>query len=166
MSVLLASTVQAACHKQEGKLVCSQTEVKNIKMQGYVSLMDVSVVGEAKVEGMLQAKTTHFKGEVKVKGSAHLNGSRVDGKTIIVGALKAEESHLKDIEITSNQVIFNCSKLNTLTVKPTKNEVQRVYLQGITVIKGDVVFESGDGEVIKSPQSRIAGKIIGGHLSK
>ncbi|HJN37892.1 MAG TPA: hypothetical protein QF353_03855 [Gammaproteobacteria bacterium] len=166
MVALVASNIQAGCHNHNGGLVCSQTELKNIHLQGYVSLMNVAVGGETIIEGMLQAKKSKFSGNIKVKGSIHMKGSRVLGKTFIMGALDVENSRLKDIEITAKQAVFSQSQAGTVRVKRTPNDTQRIYLQGGTLISGNIVFESGNGEVVKSDQARVLGQIIGGHVVK
>jgi len=166
MAALVASNIQAGCHRQNGGLVCSQTELDNIHLQGYVSLMDVTVGGDSIIEGLLQAKKSKFTGNIKVKGSANLKASRVFGKTSIVGALEVENSRFRDIEITAKQAVFNQSQARSLTIKPTQNMPQRIYLQGGTLIRGNIVFESGNGEVIKSDQARIQGQVIGGQIVK
>lgn len=85
----------------------------------------------------------------------------------IVGYLSAYESSFNDMEITSNEIRLEDTELNNLIVKKNEYDKQKkevVYLKGHTVVRGDIIFESGKGIVKQDPASKVNGRIIGAIL--
>jgi len=51
----------------------------------------------------------------------------------------------------------------SLHVPHSEPKKQIVYLDNFSEVTGDIVFDDGHGEVIVRGQSKIGGKVIGGH---
>ena len=102
--------------------------------------------------------------ELELNGS--LKGTKINvyGNTKVGGNLEVCESSFKDIETSSWQCILTNSKAKNIFVKKTKDESQKIYLKGKTIIEGNIIFESGNGEVIFSEDARVEGKVQGASI--
>jgi len=119
-----------------------------------------------RVSGSLSVKKTTIEDDLTVSGSLTGNEIKVSGKTKIDGNLNASESSFSDIEVASCECTLTNSKAKNVFVKKNKHESQRIYLNGNTVIEGDIIFESLNGKVICSGEAKVLGKVQGASIVK
>lgn len=118
------------------------------------------------VNGSLQGNSIHIENDLTVHGSLEGSKIKVFGKTEIYGAISASNSTFDDIEISSSEAEFKGTTTNNITFKkPRKVErIQKITLKNQSIVKGDIVFESGKGEVYMSGDSKVLGTIKGGTI--
>ncbi|KTC87837.1 hypothetical protein [Legionella drozanskii] len=141
---------------------------RNLCINGQAILnKDVIVQNNMTVNGRLITQDVSFESDLTVNGTTTLNGTKLAGNAKFRGNLDAKDSELLNpIEILSDKSVFDNCKTKNLIIKelPSKNIVQRVKLINNTVIAGDIIFNSGNGEVYCDKSVKIHGKIIGGRL--
>ncbi|MBA2651636.1 MAG: hypothetical protein H0U73_05145 [Tatlockia sp.] len=141
---------------------------KNLCINGQAILdKDVIVQKNMTVNGRLVSQDVNFESDLTVNGTAFLNGTKIAGNAKFRGNLNAKNSELLNpIEILSDKSAFDNCKTKNLIIKelPSKKIVQHVKLINNTEIAGDIIFNSGNGEVYCDATSRIYGQIIGGTL--
>jgi hypothetical protein len=119
------------------------------------------------VNGKMSCKELTIGEDLIVKGRLSGQKIKVSGKTSVDGNIVASESSFGDIELgtTGNkdtyEIVLLDSKAKNILFKQTKSESQRIYLEGKTIIEGDITFESNNGKVIFSMEAKVKGKIHG-----
>lgn len=131
-----------------GSLIGSHLQCKDLKVSGAVDVKHMKVSGPLTVSGALLGRHIH-----------------VDGNTTVSGAVKVHKSTFNNLIISSHESHLHDSTANRISVlKPDDDKIQIVYLHGETTISGDIVFESGNGEVRAEKTVVIKGTIKGGTL--
>lgn len=71
----------------------------------------------------------------------------------------------KKLEVFSSETrLINSKVRHDLHLGHTDSKKQVVYLDNFSEVSGNIIFDDGDGDVIVSGQSKIGGKVIGGHI--
>jgi len=135
----------------------------HLTVNGSATLDEVSVQ-EAVINGLLRATKCMIK-KLKVNGSAHLAKSIIAEDTHIAGSLEADESSFDSLTLISTYSRLIDSQVKAIVVQKTypTTKVQQIELVN-SIVKGDIRFESGDGEVILKQGARIEGQVIGGRI--
>ena len=114
------------------------------------------------VNGTLVCDTVTIDEDLTVNGSLSGKKIKVSGKTKVDGNLDASKSSFSDIEVaTTYRITLTSSKAKNIFVKKSKYESQRIYLEGRTIIEGNIIFESGNGKVLVSRKAKIMGEVQG-----
>lgn len=136
-------------------------------INGQAKLVD-GVVAEKNitVNGKLLSQKATFQSDLTVNGDVSLQDTIIRGDAQFRGRINAKDSVLNSVEILSDQSFFNNCQLKNLIIKelPKNNRLQRITLTHNTQITGDIIFNSGHGEVLCDARSKVQGKIIGGKL--
>lgn len=118
------------------------------------------------VSGSLECSKLTVAEDLAVSGSLTGEEIKISGKTSISGNLDASKSEFADIEIASATGTLLDSTAQNILVKKTNDESQKMHLKGKSTIKGDIIFESGNGKVIIGAESKVIGKIQGASIVK
>lgn len=86
------------------------------------------------------------------------------GQAILVGPTKASISKFGNLTITADEIFLEDSSVGNITIKKDQDKVQKLYLRAKTFVKGDIVFESGKGQIIMHKDSLINGTIKGAQI--
>lgn len=130
---------------------------------GAVLLDGTEVLGPLVVEGDLSSKGSKIR-ELTVNGSACLRGTAIEGKARINGFLSTQSCRFEDeVEINGLNALFQGTLIKSLRLYPAP-QAQTVRLSRRTRVKGNIVFEGGNGQVIMDDSSNIQGKVLGGRV--
>lgn len=144
-----------------------KTLLQQLKVNGLVVLgPQVEVCNDLIVNGKLDAKYTSFNFLLNVNGTTIINDCIVN-QAEICGSLQLLNSRVnKKILFLGTQAFFSNTQLCSLYVKklPFINIKQVCKFQNNCSIIGDVIFESGCGEVHLDESSNIIGSVKGGHV--
>lgn len=138
---------------------------KSIKVNGQAILgEDVIVKEKMVINGSLTSKHVNFESDLVANGTATLVDSNVKGNAVFSGILGAKNSiFTNSINLLTSKSDFNRCQINSLTVQSLpRNIVQKIKLTNGTTVTGDIIFQSGIGEVYVDKTSATQGKIIGG----
>lgn len=171
IAIILAGSVTAGqannvCKIQPGSVTCGKGTVSNIEGNGMVTINGTTVSGSAVINGLLSATDAHFY-SLEVNGNTNLTQCTINKPSEIKGSLTASSTKFEtDLTIYSNSTRFINSKVNgDLHLPHTESQKQIIYLENFSEVTGDIVFDDGQGEVVVRGQSKIGGKVIGGHIS-
>lgn len=162
-----AITANAAiCNIVPGSVTCTQGTVDSLVGNGMVSVYGTTVKGATVVNGLLHAEDANFN-TLEVNGSVKLSQCTINDIANINGSLNASSTKFENtLEIHSSETRFINSKVaRDLHIGHTDSKKQVVYLDNFSEVTGDIVFDDQDGEVILRGQSKIGGKVIGGHTT-
>jgi hypothetical protein len=161
----------------------SNSTISNLKVIGSTQATNLKS-DKIKVEGPFQANNIESR-KVKVEGSAIIENSKVEEANIIgdavikegseikslegCGFFKLENSKVMNLKLDSNQCEINNSEVIDITfTKPTEQKSPpSLKITGNSSVKGNIVFESGDGIVYLDEHSLKnfdANKIKGGKV--
>lgn len=162
-----------------GQVELEQCDVKGIlELHGRSELESCQVAGKTDAYGRSEIEKSHFASEVQLHGETDIEDSNFQSNVTIHGNAKIEDSSFAqsltahgefnvegakfvDVILFSQQAQLKDTLVKgTLTFNKAKHP-QTLKLVD-TTIKGDVVFVSGDGKIIKDEISRIEGTIQGG----
>lgn len=161
----VASTNASVCNIVPGSVTCGHGTVDSLSGNGMVTVNGTTVSSSTLVNGLLNADDASFF-SLDVNGSAKLTQCTINDTASIKGSLTASSTKFeKTLEIYSSETRFINSKVsNDLHLGHTDSRKQVVYLDNFSEISGDIIFDDGEGEVILRGQSKIGGKVIGGHI--
>ena len=145
------------------------TKLKCRKLNVNGSLRGEKVKVEyAKVKGSLFVKDFHVKHDLEVEGGVQAIDIAVAGKTRIDGDLSATDGEFSAIEVMNTKTYLNKCKVKDIVVKKIahSNKIQKLDLIEGTIVSGDVIFESGEGEIYLSNDSIIKGTVKGAQIIK
>ncbi len=120
-----------------------------------------------KVDGSFAGEDIKISGDLEVNGALSGENYEVKGMTRVAGGLELDESTLVHLEVSGNKVILDDSFVASILIKAeSKHKAQKVILNGKTQIAGDIVFESGEGEVELGRDAGVKGQVKGGKITK
>lgn len=160
-----AAAVNASvCTVAPGSVSCGHGRVDNISGNGMVTVNGTVVLGATLVNGIFKAEDAHFF-SLEVNGNVTLAHCTINNEARIKGSLTASATTFaKTLEVYSSEIRFIKSKVNgDLHFGHINAKKQIVHLDNSSEVAGDVIFDDGEGEVILRGQSKIGGKVIGGH---
>ncbi len=157
-------TQDGARGKQEayGKAAYGKESFDALKVDGMLALDGTTIEGLLEVNGMLMAEWANI-GELRVNGMAKFRDSTIRGKTAVSGMLKAKRTKFQGmVTIASQMLLLASSEADSITVRKIPGRaVQTLILLDGTTVDGDVIFESGRGEVVMDASSKILGNVRG-----
>jgi hypothetical protein len=144
-------------------------------LEGVTVSGTISILGPAKlrdsnlqnlqISGPLNARKVNLK-TLTANGPSRLERVVVDGKITINGTLYAEESNFKDmLSIATDKMTLDHSMAVNIEVRKNSSwleKPQRVHLTNNTTVKGDIIFEAGNGIVVISKGAVLKGAVKGG----
>lgn len=153
------------CNIAPGGVTCGHGIVDNLSGNGMVTVNGTTVSGATLVNGLLHADDTNFY-SLDVNGNAKLTQCTINDVASIKGSLTASSTKFeKTLDVYSSKTRFINSKVsNELHLGHTDSRKQVVYLDNFSEVSGDIIFDDGEGEVILRGQSKIGGKVVGGHV--
>jgi len=142
--------------------------LQQLTSEGILKLHGTKVIQKLRLDGTLLAESAHI-GYLEVFGEANLTNSTVDQGSTIIGYLRAQGSlFLAPLILGAQKAVFTSSRLVNITVR--KEEAfkgkQIIELKQHTIVDGNIVFESGKGEVHLYGGSQIFGSVTGGKIIK
>lgn len=146
--------------------VNGNAEFKNSKFQsltvnGKLNFKDLTVSGLVKINGTANGKNIECD-RLIVYGNLEGYKIKVNGESILVGYFNVYDSVFKELNVHSGKISLTNTSTNNIVIKTLKNKIkQQLILKGQTIVNGDVIFESGSGEVLLDSQAKITGQIIG-----
>jgi hypothetical protein len=154
------------CNIVPGSVTCGHGTVNSLSGNGIVTVNGTTVLGATVVNGLLNAEDANFL-SLDVNGSVKLVQCTINDESSIKGSLTAASTKFeKTLKVYSSETHFINSKVSSdLHLGHTDFKKQVVYLDNFSEVSGDIIFDDGDGEVILRGQSKIGGKVIGGHTT-
>lgn len=139
-----------------------QETLESLKVYGGAQLKGTIILRHLDVYGELKANDAKI-GSLAVYGAAELTDCTIKHETAIHGSLAATDSKFQGpLFITSTKIVLSgCTTESIVIGKDTPNAYTIVELKNGTVVKGDLTFENGLGEVIQPEGTKILGKIQG-----
>lgn len=161
---IAAGNATEVCKLLPGSTTCEAGTVSRLTENGVVNVNGTTVTGATIINGLLSAKDASFT-SLDVNGSTHLIHCTVHGDTAIKGILSASSTTFQGkLDVYSNSTrLINSKVSGDLHILHTKPKHHIIYLDNFSEVSGDIIFDDGDGEIIVRGNSKIKGKIIGGH---
>ncbi len=132
-----------------GTLNVDKSTLKDISVNGRGNIEHSTVLGNIRTNGMLNLDKVKVSGFVEVSGYVQTDKSTIDGEMIIA----SDKIEIKD------STIFKIRIRPTLN-KPESPDEKQILILNNTKVLGNVIFESGKGELIQE-KSTIQGTIEG-----
>lgn len=132
-----------------GTLNVDKSTLKDVSVNGRGNIEHSTILGNVRTNGMLNLDKVKVTGFVEVSGYVQTDKSTIDGEMIIA----SDKIEIKD------STIFRIRIRPTLNKPETPDEKQVLILKNTKVL-GNVIFESGKGELIQE-KSTILGAIEG-----
>jgi hypothetical protein len=150
-----------------GSYKVSDTVVtEKLKINGEAVLGQGTVVKEMMViNGSLKAQGVKFEAELFANGNADIKQVRLQADAHFNGNLNASDSEFfKKFYALSQQSDYSNCQFKDIVIKknPYINTKQIIRLMNNSIVNGDVIFESGKGEVYLDANSQIKGEVHGG----
>ena len=156
-------------------------KAKSLEINGPLQFHNLDVAGKAKIDGNVNGDKGKF-GQMDVTGSVDVDHvicedlsviGPVKASYLIVknhadidGTLEARHCELESLSIKADKIALEEVSLGSILIRKDQNN-QVLILEGSTVVKGDIIFESGDGVVqIQNPEVQINGTVKGGTIKK
>ncbi len=137
---------------------------RSAKIDGALEV-DKFTAEKAHISGAFIGNDTIIHQNMTVDGELDGRHMTVDGQAIVHGKLNLENSDFHTIEVSSDYCLLQNTRATHIIFKHMKSgRVQKLILNGQTIISGDIDFETGSGEVILDQQAVIKGKITGGKI--
>lgn len=151
------------CTWSPAHVECGQGTLPSLDVKGTAFLDQTNIMGKTHVVGSLQANHASLN-VLFVTGTTSLSDTQVSGCTKMTGSLLAKNSIFKNkITVTSDDTTFDHS--STVDIDVLKNNHSEiVYLKNNSRVAGSVTFESNNGIVMLSSDSKISGSVIGGRI--
>ncbi len=154
--------------KSSGIVHYGAETLSTIESSGFVTLDNTFIRKQLTVHGNLSAEKAQIN-NMHVAGRASLSDCVVNGKAEVSGFLSAKASSFRGpLELSMQSASFEDCNLDTIVMKKPVWAFlqQKVVLDGKTVCRGSITFESGSGKVIVSQKSQMIGTVHGGEIEK
>jgi len=142
--------------------------LESLDVSGLAKLNGTTVINDLKITGTLIALYAHLN-DFEIIGEANLTDTKVDKEASIIGSLQATRSiFLRNLNLLTQKAIFTNCKVQSLSIQQDSafKGKQTLELRQGTVVNGSIVFESGKGEILLYPGSRILGSVTGAKVIK
>ncbi len=155
----IADTLMVNRSAEGHGLIC-----RSAKIDGALEV-DKFTAEKAHISGSFIGNDATIHHNIVVDGELEGRHITVDGKAIIHGELNVQDSDFHTIEMNSDYCVLQNTRATHIVFKHMKSgRIQKLILNGQTVISGEVDFETGSGELILDPKAVIEGKITGGKI--
>ncbi|MFT4554073.1 MAG: hypothetical protein ACI9S8_002718 [Chlamydiales bacterium] len=161
-------TVSAIIADQEDLKILEYGEekVESIQENAFVKLFKTNVWKTTNVKGRFYCKEANT-GQLTIDGPAVIEDSTIRGRVVVMGPLTIKNSiFIENLEITGKKSFIYGSTINSVFMFRPKGYTGKLVLEvsDNTFLKGSVIFDSGEGEVILKGGSKIRGAVIKGIL--
>jgi len=150
-----------------GAKVLKGQEFQTYTHNGYLTIYETDFTDFLHVNGSLQGSRCQIF-ELQVNGEASLHECVIHGPMMIKGALIADHSVFQGpIILTANTVTFDrCAITDSIEVRSVGSEEgkQVIKMTNGAVVQGNITFNSKNGEVHLSKDSRVCGGVVGGRI--
>ncbi len=163
--VLFSQFVCANENVINGSVVLNNVKFESLRINGSLDFKDLVIEKKISINGSANGNNLKCQ-EFTINGSLNANYIDISGKTKISGDLTVSDGNFGDIEISSDEINLTSSKVKNIFVKKIRSRTQILELNKKTIIFGDVIFESGNGEIILNDGSEIHGSIKGAVVVK
>jgi len=127
-----------------GKLTAANADLNNVVLNGASEISNSKITGIAEVNGSLMANNVNFAKDLILNG-------------------KMQATHCNFMQdITANTEVLELSKSKAKRIHIIQGKEPVVKISAGTVVLGDIVFDSGKGQVIIDKSSKVIGSIYSG----
>lgn len=140
--------------------------IPSIEARGFLKLFGTHVINTTKVTGKFYSNKA-LVNMIFINGDSIIENSTIQGRAVIKGNLEIRNSNfMENLEITGKNAAIYSSDLNSIFIFSPENYEGALLLKLLdeTVIKGSIIFKSGNGKIIMKNKSKIRGSIIGGKI--
>lgn len=141
-------------------------DIETVPNVGLVKLNGTTVAQPIRLTGSLLASGATL-ASFDIVGEANLTNTHIENASILIGSLQTVHSTFENsLTIHTQKSIFTASTLQGITVRkdPSLKGKQVLELKQGTIVNGSIHFESGKGEVLLYPGSKIIGQVTGGKV--
>lgn len=150
-----------------GAKILNGQDFQTYTHNGFLKIYETDFMDFLHVNGELQGSRCQIF-ELQVNGSASLHECVIHGPMMIKGSLDADHSVFQGpISLTTKTASFDrCAITESIEVNSVGNdeEKQIIRMTNGAVVQGNIKFESKNGEVHLSKDSRVFGGVVGGHI--
>ncbi len=160
---LFAAPMPPASTNQYG-----QVTLESLNAAGLVKLSGTTISNALHLTGSLITKDADI-GSLDIMGEANLTDTTINSSSYVMGSLQATKSNfLQSITLLSQKTLFTSCHLQGITIRKDESYKgkQTIELRQGTIVDGPIHFESGNGEVIISSNSKVFGAVTGGKVIK
>ena len=131
---------------------------------GRVKVDHTTVSGETRVAGLLEAEDSDFQ-SVQVSGNFQAKRLHIHGTTTVAGLLNADEVIFDDVvTLSGEKAVLKTCQLTSMRIRKSRTNTPQQLVLTDTVIKGNVEFEQGNGQLWLSGNARVEGQLVGGKV--
>lgn len=133
-----------------------------IFVTGPLNFQKLQVKKMGEVIGPVKGKQGDFL-RLDIVGPVKIEETHI-GALFMTGSLFAKKSTIENLDITSEKIVLKDTTIGNIIVRQSsknKNKLQRIHLRQGSIVKGDVIFESGNGYIDIKNSSKIYGKVKG-----
>lgn len=157
--------------KVDGSANLNELDLKNnLFVDGVLTLNKGVIAGEVEVDGLANISYTEIKKNFIVDGGLNINNVSIIGKTEVDGMANIKECKISDLIVCGKKTTIEFSEVKSIHVK-NLNKIEVLWRKRQVIrligsqVKGDIIFDSGDGEVVLQGGATVEGKIIGGKVT-
>ena len=168
LASLFAAEPNISGNYTESRAVYGTETLESIQGSGLVRLNGTFITNAVQVQGSLITQNAHI-GTLDIMGEANLTSTIVKNGGTVIGSLQAIRSTFEQaITILTPKAIFTASRLEGITVQQDSGikGKQVIELKQGSTVNGPIHFESGKGEVLLYPGSKVLGPVTGGKIVK
>jgi len=136
------------CHDiiLHGSFTTQNLRTFSMVVHGNLSGNDIAITNNLIIDGALDCQTINVSGYTQIYGEMNVSGSTFN-----------------DIILTTQKSTITNSNAGNITIKAEQNHraAQQLILKGDTIITGNIVFESGNGELHLDKEVTVKGQIYG-----
>lgn len=164
-----------------GSLDASRAQFENLVLMGNLNFMKVKVIDTLTVNGSLEGKGLDANrlvlngllngNKIIIRNDATINGGLDAEQLDVHGYLtintmpdapfRVKRSNFEKVVASSKKIEFDEVIADSIEFDKTSKNAE-LYLKNGSLVKGDIIFKSGDGVIHKSSDSKIEGKVKGG----
>ncbi len=163
----ISGSAKLSNHSFENLTVSGSANLKDLKIDkdlvvsGSVTAVNMTA-DNISVSGSASLEKIKVKNNLEVSGSISGSNVTVTGKTKVSGGMTISEGDFSDIEISAKRLKLVNSKAHNILLLDSDSK-QKLKLKN-SIVSGDVIFESGEGEIYLDNNSKILGKVEGGNI--
>lgn len=136
----------------------------SIQTNGVVSLKGTKVLGMVNVNGSFSAEASTIH-SLQINGDVHLMNCVIENSALINGSVVAQNTQFQnELSVATQKMTLKMCSVDSLTIRKVKGftGTQIIDLRSGTTVKGSIVVESGNGQIIISPNSKIIESQVSG----
>ncbi|MBF0314339.1 MAG: hypothetical protein HQK50_07035 [Oligoflexia bacterium] len=179
LPLMIYSQGALAMQSMIGNVSLSDANYDSLKITGIAKLSKVIVKQDLQITGPATLENgTSIEGSLKIIGPSNLSDTSITNANLI-GPVKADNITAKKevriigpteckkcqfsghLDITAKEATLKDSTFSTITFrKDNENRKQKLEIIGKSEVKGDIVIEGSDCEVVVGKEAKMFGKIV------